>query len=169
MEAYTCLLCPYRTNVQPNARSNLTAGDDGKKKVALLSFYFEYSTPVASLVIMCLVMAIFLLAFAVSLSSALKLQTGILIIVLPLAPLVALFLSLAWFALAALAYLPTKLTPASVSERLSGGTTVWVDKTCVDQQNIAGFLDNGIDSFMLRCDRLMAFPSKSCMHAKGQH
>jgi hypothetical protein len=134
--------------------------------VALLAFYFEYSTQIASLVIVCLILALFLFAFAVSLTSAMKLQTRTLIIVLPLLPLVVLLLSLAWFALAAQGYLPTMLTPAFLSERASGGTTVWVDKTCVDQRNVAGFLGQGIDHFMLRCDRMVAFPSKSCERAK---
>jgi hypothetical protein len=147
------------------ARSNLAAGDDGEKKVALLAFYFEYSTQIASLVIVCLVMAIFLFAFAVSLTSALKMHTSTLTIVLPLAPLVVLLLSLTWFALAQ-GYLPTKLTPAFLSERVSGGMTLWVDKTCVDQSNVAGFLNQGIDHFMMRCDRMMAFPSTSCARTK---
>jgi hypothetical protein len=151
------------------ARLDVTAGDDGKKKVALLAFYFEYSTQTASLVIVCIVLSIFLFAFAISLTSAFKLQSSALAIVLPLAPLVILVLFLAWFALAAQGYLPTKLTPAFLSEQVSGGTTVWVDKTCVDQHNVAGFLDKGIDHFMLRCDRLMAFPSKSCTRAERLH
>jgi hypothetical protein len=113
-------------------------------------------------VIVCLVLSIFLFAFAISLTSAFKLQTTVLVIVLPLMPIVVLAVSLVWFALAAQGYLPMKLTPAFVSERLSGGMTVWVDKTCVDQHNVAGFLDKGIGHFMLRCDRLMALPSKSC-------
>jgi hypothetical protein len=137
--------------------------------VALLAYYFEYSTQIASLVIVCLVLSIFLFAFAITLNSALKLQSRALVIVLPLVPLIILVLFLAWFALAAQDYLPTKLTPAFVSERVSGGMTLWVDKTCVDQHNVAGFLDKGIDHFMLRCDRLMAFPSKSCTRAKRLH
>jgi hypothetical protein len=150
-------------------RPNLASGDDGKKKVALLAFYFEYSTQIASLVIVCLVLPVFLFAFAISLTSAFELQARALVIVLPLMPLVVLALFLAWFALSAQGYLPTKLTPAFVSERVSGGTTLWVDKTCVDQHNVAGFLDKGIDHFMLRCDRLMAFPSKSCTRAERLH
>jgi hypothetical protein len=142
-------------------RSNLAPGDDGKKKVGLLAFYFEYGTQSASLVTVCFTLTIFLFAFGVSLSSAMRLQTGTLIIVVTLMPIVVLVLSLAWFALAQ-GYLPTKCTPASISERLSGGTTLWLDKTCADQNNLAGFLEQGIDFFMLRCDRLVAFSSKSC-------
>jgi len=129
--------------------------------VALLAFYFEYSTQAASLVIICLVLSIFFFAFAVSLSCALDQQTNTLIIVLPLVPIVVLVLSLLWFALAAQRCLPTKGTPAFLSEQLNGGTTVWVDKTCADQHNVAGFLEQGIDFFMLRCDRMVAFASKS--------
>jgi hypothetical protein len=151
------------------APSSLGAGDNGKKKVALLAFYFEYSTQAASLVIICLVLSIFFFAFAVSLSCALDQQTNTLIIVLPLVPIVVLVLSLLWFALAAQRCLPTKGTPAFLSEQLNGGTTVWVDKTCADQHNVAGFLEQGIDFFMLRCDRMVAFASKSCTRTVEKH
>jgi amino acid transporter len=151
------------------ARSTLAAGDDGKKKEALLSFYFEYGTHIASLVIIGLVMSIVAFAFAVSLSSALQLQTNALVVVLSLTPLAVLILVLAWFAFSAHGYLATKRTPSALLERLSRGTTIWIDKTCVDQNNIEGFLDNGIDHFMLLCNHLMAFPSKSCTRPKKRH
>jgi len=127
----------------------------------LLGFYFEYSTQIASLVIVGLALSIFSFAFAVSLSSALQLQTYSLVVVLSLTPLAVLILVLAWFAFSAHGYLATKRTPSALLERLSRGTTIWIDKTCVDQNNIEGFLDNGIDHFMLLCNHLMAFPSKS--------
>ena len=56
-----------------------------------------------------------------------------------------LVVSLAWFALSAKEKLPTRWTPVALSEQLSGGTTMWLDKCCVDQTNVEGFLANGID------------------------
>jgi hypothetical protein len=126
----------------------------------------------------------FFFAFAITLGSALTLETPVLLITLPLVPLMVLVLVLSWVVLSANGHVPTPLTPAGLSGRLTGGITVWLggrcgstlsvvgavlvlrprrvllthecvpalraDKTCVDQSNVAGFLERGIDSFMLQ-------------------
>jgi len=135
--------------------------DDGAKKEALLSFFFEYGRQISALTVMCLVLAVFLSAFAVSLNSAVQLETRALLITLPLVPITVLALVLSWVALSVHGHLPTRLTPAGVSGRLTGGMTAWLDKTCVDQTNVAGFLDQGIDAFLMRCDCMVAFTSTS--------
>jgi hypothetical protein len=39
---------------------------------------------------------------------------------------------------------------------------VYQDKTCVDQNNVPGFLAQGLDAYMFKCDRMIALISPGC-------
>ena len=97
----------------------------------------------AGVLVVGVVLSIFFAALAVSLASLL--DKPALSYLLPLGVLGITQSPLAWLALSSAGYVPHALTPWALSK-----TTVWLDKTCVDQTNIAGFLETGLETFVLR-------------------
>jgi len=133
--------------------------DDGFRKVKHLGFILMFGHLCMSAFVVALVLFAFLLAFEIALSSALDIPMSW---VMPLLPFALLMSVLLWVGLSLMNALPAPHTPAGVAERLGGGMTVWIDKTCVDQSNVPGFIAQGIDSFMFKCDRVIAFISPGC-------
>ena len=88
-------------------------------------------------------LSLFFGALAVSLASLF--DEPALSYLLPLGVLGVSLSPLAWLVLSAVGYVPHALRPWGLSK-----TTVWIDKTCVDQTNVPGFLETGIDTFVLR-------------------
>ena len=97
------------------------------------------------------VLSLFFGALAVSLGTLL--DEPALSYLLPLSVLGVSLSPLAWLVLSRAGCVPHPLRPWALSK-----TTVWIDKTCVDQTNVAGFLETGIDTFVLRS----CSPSRAC-------
>ena len=98
---------------------------------------------VAGVLVVGVVLSVFFAALAVSLASLLN--EPALSYLLPLGVLGVTLSPLAWLALSMAGWVPHALRPWALSK-----TTVWLDKTCVDQTNIAGFLETGLETFVLR-------------------
>jgi hypothetical protein len=143
--------------------------DNGAQKAALLGFYSQYGALVSRSVVIFSIMALFVFAFGLAFISAFDLETEVMAIALSLVPLSTLALEVIWIVLSVYGCVPSELTPAGLFERHGVEQTVWLDKTCVDQHNVSGFLAAGIDSFELRCDKLIAFVGPSCaLHSCGR-
>ena len=97
----------------------------------------------AGVLVVGVVLSFFFGALAVSLASLLN--EPALSYLLPLGVLGVTLSPLAWLALSMAGGVPHVFTPWALSK-----TTVWLDKTCVDQTNVAGFLETGLETFVLR-------------------
>jgi hypothetical protein len=70
----------------------------------------------------------------------------------PLVPLCVAAAVCLWVGLSYLGLVPRSLAPWSLSS-----TSVWLDKCCVDQTNIAGFLNGGLGQFDHRSHKMVGF------------
>ena len=125
-------------------------GDDGEKKVAMLRDFLILQQLVAGALVVSLVLAVFL----VPLGFAVFGSTSPLAAVLPCVPLAIALGILLWVRWSRKGLI-TRRTPWFFSDQ-----TLWIDKTCVDQENVAGFLADGLSKFLFKCDGMVAFISQ---------
>ena len=125
-------------------------GDDGEKKVAMLRDFLFLQQLVAGALVVSLVLAVFL----VPLGFAVFGSTSPLAAVLPCVPLAIALGILLWVRWSRKGLI-TRRTPWFFSDQ-----TLWIDKTCVDQDNVAGFLADGLSKFLFKCDGMVAFISQ---------
>ena len=125
-------------------------GDDGEKKVAMLRDFLCLQQLVAGALVVSLVLAVFL----VPLGFAVFGSTSPLAAVLPCVPLAIALGILLWVRWSRKGLI-TRRTPWFYSDQ-----TLWIDKTCVDQDNVAGFLADGLSKFLFKCDGMVAFISQ---------
>jgi len=101
-----------------------------------------------ALLVACPLLALYFVPLGISLEGV----QGVSWWVAPLLPLALLVSACLWVALSYAGLMPSTLTPWATSS-----STLWIDKCCVDQENIRGFLDGGLRNFVLSSDRMIAF------------
>jgi hypothetical protein len=108
--------------------------DDGNQKVRQLGFVLIYGHLCTAAVIISLVLSTFQWVLEFSLASAFGLPLNW---IRPLVPFALMALVLTWTMFSMKNILPPSLTPAGVTERLGGGTTVWIVRHQKFKQRLA--------------------------------
>ena len=116
--------------------------DDTAPKLWLLRFLMCSAGLIGAAIVMCLALALYLLPVGLAIDGQVPLVRWWMP---PLVPLTMGAGVLVWLALSTTQWWPGRLAPWRFT-----AATMWLDKCCVDQSNIAGFLEGGLERFLLR-------------------
>lgn len=126
-------------------------GDSGRAKQTMLREYLCLQPLVASQLVVLLLLAIYLVPVGLAIRS--ELATDTLWLVVPAVPLLMLVCSFIWIGLACAGIVGSRLAPWTLSD-----STLWVDRCCIDQQQVLAFLQTGgLGSALPNCDCMIAF------------